>query len=242
MEKVRNFTIKGQAVGLGVMGFHTYLQANRIPYIGLQARFLNREIAKHLNDESLRASKWLAQEFGECEWTEGTGEAMTHRIAYAPTKTSSLLMGGVSESWFPDPGMVYEAGSSVGELRRIPQEIHKKMKEEGVYNKDTITRIIKDHGSVQKEHWLTPDEKLVFLNGFEMDQEILLRDHEQRQPHTCQGQSLNFYIGGANEGQIEDSFSRLMTRVLLSKHCLSQYYALTELGVIVQDECISCQA
>lgn len=241
MEKVRNFTIKGQAVGLSIMGFHTYLQSKDIPFIGLEASFLNREIAKHLDDESLRASKWLAQEFGEPEWCEGTGEAMTHRIAYAPTKSTSVLMGGVSESWFPDPGMVYEAGSSVGELRRIPQEIHKRMKKYGVYSKETVTDIINHLGSVQHVDWLSDHEKLVFLNGFEMDQEILLRQHEHRQPHTCQGQSLNFYIGGQQD-DIEEKFARLMTKVLLSKHCLSQYYAYSMVGVIVKDECESCSA
>ena len=241
LEKVREFTIKGQAVGLGAMGFHTYLQSKRIPFISLEASFLNREMAKHIDEESLRASKWLAQEFGEPEWCKGYGVAMTHRVAYAPTKTSSLLMGGVSESWFPDPGMVYEAGSSVGELRRIPQEFHKIMKEKGVYSKEAVRDIINHLGSCQHVDWLTEEEKLVFLNGFEMDQEILFRHHEHRQPRTCQGQSLNFYIGGKEE-DIEDKFSRLMTKVLLSSDCLSQYYAYSMVGVIVKDECVSCQA
>ena len=120
LEKVREFTIKGRAIGLGVLGFHTYLQSKKIPYISLEAQFLSTRIAKHLDDESLRASKWLAEEYGSPEWCEGYGVRNTHRTAYAPTKTTSLLMGGVSESWFPDPGMIFDAGSSVGELRRIP--------------------------------------------------------------------------------------------------------------------------
>lgn len=241
LEKVREFTIKGQAVGLGVMGFHTYLQSKMIPYIGLEAQFLSREIAKHLDDESLRASKWLAQEFGEPEWCKGYGVAMTHRIAYAPTKSTANLMGGVSESWFPDPGMVFEAGSSVGELRRIPPMFHKLMKDKGVYSKATVSDIITNLGSCQHVDWLTEEEKLVFLNGFEMDQEILFRHHEQRQPHTCQGQSLNFYIGGT-EDELEEKVARLMTRVLLSPNCLSQYYIYSMSGVVVKDECISCNA
>lgn len=237
MEKVREFTIKGQAVGLGVMGFHTYLQSKNIPYIGLEAQFLSTRIAKHLHDESLRAAQWLAVEFGEPEWCKGYGVAMTHRTAYAPTKSTSLLMGGVSESWFPDPGMVYEAGSSVGELRRIPQEIHARMKQKGVYSKETVSDIIRHLGSVQHVDWLTEDEKLVFLNGFEMDQEILFRHHCLRQPHVCQGQSLNFYVP---EDGSEDLIARLMTKVLLNQNCLSQYYIYSKSGVVVKDECISC--
>lgn len=237
LEKVREFTIKGQAVGLGVMGFHTYLQSKMIPYISLEAQFLSREIAKHLHDESLRAAQWLAQEFGEPEWCKGYGVAMTHRIAYAPTKSTANLMGGVSESWFADPGMVFEAGSSVGELRRIPPEFHKFMKRKGVYSKETVRSIINDLGSCQNMPWMTEEEKLVFLNAFEMDQEIPFRHHEQRQPYTCQGQSLNFYVP---EDGSEELIARLMTRVLLSPNCLSQYYIYSMAGVVVKDECLSC--
>lgn len=239
LEKVREFTIKGRAIGLGIMGFHTYLQSKGIPYIGLEAQFLSTRIAKHLNDESLRASKWLAQEYGEPEWCKGYGLRNTHRTAYAPTKTTSLLMGGVSESWFPDPGMVFDAGSSVGELRRIPQIFYEKMKEKGVYNEDTVTDIINHLGSVQHVDWLEDDEKLVFLNAYEMDQRILLRHASLRQPYTCQGQSLNFYVP---EDGSEDLIAELMTLVLLDPNILSQYYIYSRSGVVVMDECISCTA
>ena len=239
LEKVREFTIKGRAVGLGIMGFHTYLQSKNIPYIGLEAQFLSTEIAKHLHDESLRASTWLAQEYGEPEWCKGYGVRNTHRTAYAPTKTTSLLMGGVSESWFPDPGMVFDAGSSVGELRRIPPEFYKKMKEKGVYNEDTLTDIISNLGSVQHVDWLTDEEKLVCLNGFEMDQRIILRHASLRQKYTCQGQSLNFYVP---EDGSEDLISELLTSVLLDDNILSQYYIYSRSGVVIKDECIACNA
>lgn len=239
LEKVRNFTIKGRAIGLGIMGFHTYLQSKGVPYVGLEAQYLSMEIAEHLQKESLRASQWLAQEYGEPEWCKGYGVRNTHRTAYAPTKTTSLLMGGVSESWFPDPGMVYDAGSSVGELRRITPVIYELMKTKGVYNEDTILDIINHLGSVQHVDWLTDEEKLVFLNAYEMDQRILLRHHVQRQRYTCQGQSLNFYVP---EGGSEDLVSELMTLVLTHPDCLSQYYIYSRSGVVVKDECVACQA
>lgn len=240
LEKVRDFTIKGRAIGLGVMGFHTYLQSISEPYIGLGAQFLSTEIAKHLHDESLRASKWLAEEYGEPEWCKGYGVRNTHRIAYAPTKTTSLLMGGVSESWFPDPGMVFEASSGVGELRRITPIIYEVMKEKGVYSPDTINDIINNLGSVQHVDWLTSHEKNVFLNAFEMDQKILFRYAMLRQKYTCQGQSLNFYI--AKTPNAEDEISELMTLVITHPDCLSQYYIYSRSGVVVKDECLSCSA
>lgn len=239
LEKVRNFTIKGRAIGLGVMGFHTYLQSKDIPYISLEAQFLSGEIAKHLHDESLRASQWLAKEYGEPDWCKGYGVRNTHRTAYAPTKTTALLMGGVSESWFPDPGAVFDAGTSVGELRRITPVIYEVMKAKGVYTPETIQNIIENLGSVQHVSWLNDQEKLVFLNAFEMDQRILFRHAVQRQKHTCQGQSLNFYVP---EDGSEDLIAELMTMVLLHEDCLSQYYIYSRSGVVVKDECIACSA
>jgi ribonucleotide reductase alpha subunit len=239
LEKVREFTIRGRAIGLGVMGFHTYLQSQGIPYIGLEAQFLSTEIAKHLHDESLRASQWLAQEYGEPMWCEGYGVRNTHRTAYAPTKTTSLLMGGVSESWFPDPGMVFDAGSSVGELRRIPPVFYELMKAKRVYSEQTIQDIIDHLGSVQHVDWLTDEEKLVYLNAFEMDQRILLRHASQRQRYTCQGQSLNFYVP---EDGSEDLIAELMTMVLLDENILSQYYIYSRSGIVVKDECVACAA
>lgn len=239
LEKVREFTIKGRAIGLGVMGFHTYLQSKMIPYVGLEAQYLSMDIAEHLQKESLRASQWLAKEYGEPEWCKGYGVRNTHRTAYAPTKSTSLLMGGVSESWFPEPGMVFDAGSSVGELRRITPVIYELMKERGVYNPDTIQDIVDNLGSVQHVDWLSDKEKTVFMNAFEMDQNILLRHHVQRQRYTCQGQSLNFYV--PEEGS-ESLIADLMTKVLTHPDCLSQYYIYSRSGIIVKDDCISCQA
>ena len=239
LEKVREFTIKGRAIGLGVMGFHTYLQSKMIPYVGLEAQYLSMDIAEHLQKESLRASQWLAKEYGEPEWCKGYGVRNTHRTAYAPTKSTSLLMGGVSESWFPEPGMVFDAGSSVGELRRITPVIYELMKERGVYNPNTIQDIVDHLGSVQHVDWLSDKEKTVFMNAFEMDQNILLRHHVQRQRYTCQGQSLNFYV--PEEGS-ESLIADLMTKVLTHPDCLSQYYIYSRSGVVVKDECVSCQA
>lgn len=239
LEKVREFTLKGRAIGLGVMGFHTYLQSKGIPYVGLEANFLSREISEHLSRESARASAWLAREYGEPEWCKGYSLRNTHRIAYAPTKSTALLMGGVSESWFPEPAMVYDAGSAVGELRRITPVIYKIMKERGVYTPATITDIIQNLGSVQHVNWLSDKEKLVFLNAFEMDQRILFRHAVGRQKFTCQGQSLNFYVP---EDGSEDLIAELMTMVITHPDCLSQYYIYSRSGVVVKDECVACSA
>lgn len=239
LEKVREFTIKGRAIGLGAMGFHTYLQRNGIPYGSLEAQFLANDMAKHIQEESLRASQWLAETKGEPEWCKGYGVRNTHRTAYAPTKSTALLMGGVSESWSPDAGMVFDMASAVGELRRIPPVFYEKMIEKGVYNEATIKDIINNLGSVQHVDWLTPEEKQVFLNAFEIDQRVILRHASQRQNHTCQGQSINFFV--SEEGS-EDLVSELITRCILDENILSQYYFYSKSGVVVSDGCLSCSA
>lgn len=239
LERVREFTIKGRAIGLGAMGFHTYLQYKRIPYGTLEAQFLSSEMAKKINEEALRASKWLAEKFGEPEWCKGYGVRNTHRTAYAPTKSTALLMGGVSESWSPDPGMVFEMSSAVGELRRIPPAFYELMVSKGKYTPEVIKDIINHSGSVQHLDWLTPEEKQVFLTAYEIDQFAILRQASQRQKYTCQGQSLNFFV--ADEGS-EDMIADLMTAAFLDENILSQYYFYSKSGVIVPEECLSCAA
>ena len=237
LEKVRKFTILGRAVGLGVMGFGTLLQKRRIPYESLEAQFLNREIFKHLHDESLRASQYLAHVLCEPEWCKGYGVRNTHRTALAPTKSSSILMGGVSESVFPDPGMVFEQASAAGGMKRINAQLYDIMKGRGVYSKETIDDIIKNLGSVQHVDWLTKEEKWVFKTAFEVDQEVILRYASQRQKYICQGQSLNFFFG-----KDEKKISEVHTKAMLDENILSLYYVYSRSGVVVDGECIACEA
>lgn len=240
LEKVREFTIKGRAVGLGTMGFASYLQDHLIPYDSLEASYLNKEMFKALHDETLRASQWLAQELGEPEWCEGYGVRNTHRTAQAPTKSTATLMGSMSESTSQDPGWVYTLGSSVGELERIPPVFLKLMKERGVYNQDTLDRIIANLGSVQQEDWLSDKEKLVFRNAFETDPWATFRMARQRQKYLCQGQSLNFFLAETPES--EKQISDIMSACVLDEEILSQYYLYTRSGVTINDECVACAA
>ena len=148
-------------------------------------------------------------------------------------------MGGVSESWSPDPGMVFEMASSVGESRRIPPVFYEKMKEKGVYNEETITDIINHSGSVQHVDWLTEEEKQAFRNAYEVDQFVILRHASQRQRHTCQGQSLNFFV--ADQGS-EPLIAELMTEVFKDPYILGQYYLYSKSGVVVPEDCVACSA
>lgn len=239
LEKARRFTEKGRAIGLGVMGLSTLFQQDRLPYESMEAHLLNQQIFKHLHDESLRASQWMAEAWGEPEWCRGYGVRNTHRTALAPTKSTAMLMGGMSESTTPDPGMVFELGSAAGGVKRINAVMFDLMKERGVYSAETISDINRHLGSVQHVAWLDDHEKAVFRTAFEVDQEAILRLAGSRQPYLCQGQSLNFFV---SEDGDEARISRLHSKALLDPNILSLYYVYSRSGVTINSECVACAA
>ena len=240
LEKVREFTRLGRAVGLGTMGFGTLLQQERIPYDGLEAYFLNHDIWKHISEECTKASQWLAKELGEPEWCKGYGLRGTHDTAQAPTKSTAGLLGGVSESTFPDVGFAFTAGSVAGELFRVPPVFLQVLKDYGKYNHDVIKSIVEHNGSVQHLDFLSPTDKLVFRTAFEHDPMVNIRLATGRQKYLSQGQSLNFHI--PDNDNTEELLSKVMTECVLNEDILSQYYVYTMSGVTISDECTACHA
>lgn len=238
LEKAVRFTEKGRALGLGQMGYHSYLQSKLIPYESLESLFLSSEIAQHIDEQSLRASKYLAKILGEPEWCVGYGIRNTHRIAIAPTKSSSLLMGGVSEGINPDPAMVFTQDTAGGEVDRINPQLLKLMKERDVFNKKEIRAIKDNNDSVQEVSWLSDEEKAVFKTAFEINMEAHLRLCSQRQPFVCQGQSLNLFFA---EDEDPEWISYIHKVAFKDENCLGLYYIYTRSGVDASKECESCQ-
>ena len=174
LENAVRFTEKGRALGLGQCGLHTYLQMNSIPFEGFEAHMKNLEIAKHIDDESRKASIEMARILGEPEWCKGYGLRNTHRIAIAPTKSTANLMGGVSEGINPDPAMVYTTSGAAGEMDRINPVLLKIMKARSVYTKAVVSDLADKQGSVQHVDWLDDHEKSVFKTAFEINQDAVL--------------------------------------------------------------------
>lgn len=239
LDNAIRFTEKGRALGLGQCGFHTYLQNHMIPFEGFEAHMLSNEIAKHIWDKSLEASKWMAQALGEPEWCKGYGVRNTHRIAIAPTKSTALLMGGVSEGINPDPAMSYTQMTAGGEVDRINPALLKIMKERGHYNKKVITDIKDKMGSVQHVTWLTDDEKAVFRTAFEINQESVIRMASARGRFIDQWQSLNLFFA---EDEDEEWISHIHKMAFLDPNILGLYYIYTQAGVQAsKGECLACQ-
>lgn len=238
LENAVRFTEKSRALGLGQMGFHTYLQMNSIPFESLDAGYKNQEICKHIFDESLRASKEMAKTLGEPEWCTGHGVRNTHLVAIAPTKSTANLLGGVSEGINPDPAMVFTQTSAAGELQRINPVLLNIMKSRNVYNKNTISEINQKMGSVQHVDWLDQHEKMVFKTAFEINQEVIIRLASQRAKYIDQWQSLNLFFS-ANED--EAWISKIHEQAFLDENILGLYYVYSQAGVEASQDCEACQ-
>jgi len=238
LEKAVKFTERGRALGLGQCGFHTLLQRNKIPFESLGAHYLNVEIAKHINEKQLEASRWMADKLGEPKWCEGYGVRNTHLSAIAPTKSTAVLMGGVSEGINPDPAMVFTQTTAGGEMERICPEFLKIMKLKGHYNKATIRSIIDEFGSVQHLSWLSTEEKEVFKTAFEINQEIVLRLAAARQKYVSQGQSLNLFFSADEDPAWISHIHKLAFE---NDGILGLYYITTMAGVHASKECEACQ-
>lgn len=239
LDKAIRFTEKGRAVGLGVMGFSSLLQKRSVPFESFEAHLLNQKIFNQLQKQSTDASRMLAGIHGEPEWCKGYNLRNTHRTAVAPTKSTALLMGGVSESVFPDPGMVFEMGSAAGGMKRISAEFYKLAKAKGKYSEELIKDINQHIGSVQHLDWLTDHEKAVFRTAFEVDQEAILRLASVRQKYLCQGQSLNFFV---SEDGDEKRIAKLHSKAFLDPNITALYYIYSRSGVVINNECIACSA
>jgi len=153
---------KGRALGLGVLGWHTYLQQRGISFEGLPAQFETRKIFSQIKIESERASRDLAKEYGEPLWCVGTEMRNTHLRAIAPTVSNSKLSGNISAGIEPWAANVFTEQTSKGTFIRKNPELEKVLRKIGINNKETWDKILEDGGSVQGIDEL---EKWGFLGG-----------------------------------------------------------------------------
>jgi ribonucleoside-diphosphate reductase alpha chain len=239
LERAVRFTESGRALGLGTLGFHTYLQQNMIDIESFEAHNLNQLIFKGIKQEATKASKWLAKTKGEPKWCKGHGVRNTHLLAVAPNSSSALICGSVSQGIEPVYKNVFVQGSPAGEINRINPVLVDLMKSKDVYSDETINQIIKDNGSVQLVEWLTDEERAVFKTSFEINQEVLVRLASARQKYICQAQSLNlFFPSDVPEAEI----SRIHKLAFKDKYIKSLYYLRSEAGVRGSTgECVACE-
>lgn len=238
LERAVAFTKKSRALGLGACGLVSLYQDKMLPFESFEAMYLNNEIFRKLQKDSLEASQWIASVWGEPEWCKGYGVANTHRLAVAPTKSSSLIMGGCSEGINPDTAMVFTQRTSAGEIDRVNPYLLKLMKSKGVYTKERIREVREAMGSVQGVEWLTDDEKEVFKTAFEINQYAILQQAEQRGRLLCQWQSLNLFLSADED---EGKIASIHQYAVESEDILGLYYVYSKAGVQASSgECTAC--
>lgn len=238
LEKAVRFTEKGRALGLGQCGFHTLLQKKMIPFEGFEAHMLSQEIAAHIWSESEKASRDMAKLLGEPEWCQGYGLRNTHRIAIAPTKSTALLMGGISEGINPDPAMSFTQMTAGGEVDRLNPQLLELMKRRGVYTRKHISEITEAQGSVQHVSWLTDEEKAVFKTAFEINQKAIIRMASARGRFIDQWQSLNLFFAADEDPAW---IAEVHSEAFRDPNILGLYYIYTQAGVQAsKGECESC--
>jgi ribonucleoside-diphosphate reductase alpha chain len=196
MARARYSAERERSVGLGVMGFHSFLQARGIPFESAMAKSWNLKIFKHINAKVNEASMMLAQERGPCPDAAEMGvmERFSCKMAIAPTASISIICGGTSACIEPIPANVYTHKTLSGSFVVRNPYLEKLLVAKAKNSEQTWNSILEKGGSVQHLEFLTPDEKDVFKTSFEIDQRWILELAGDRSPFIDQAQSLNLFI------------------------------------------------
>ncbi|UIP07572.1 ribonucleoside-diphosphate reductase subunit alpha [Erythrobacter sp. SDW2] len=196
MARAKYSAMRERSVGMGVMGFHSFLQSKGLPLEGPMAKAWNLKMFQHISAKANEASMVLAEERGPCPDAADMGamERFSCKMAIAPTASISIICGGTSACIEPIPANIYThktlSGSFIVKNPYLEKLLRKKSKDSvAVWNS-----ILEKGGSVAHLDFLTPDEKAVFKTSFEIDQRYLLEFAADRSPYIDQAQSLNLFI------------------------------------------------
>lgn len=194
MEKAVRFAERHRALGLGVLGWHSYLQSKMIPFDGFEAMMKNAEIFKYIREESYQGSKELAELLGEPELLKGYGRRNTTLMAVAPTKSSSFILGQVSQGVEPIKANLFIKDTAKVKTVFKNPFLEKLLAERDKDTPEVWESINKAGGSVAHLDFLTPREKDVFKTFEEINQMSIIQQAAQRQQFIDQGQSINLSI------------------------------------------------
>ncbi|SEA63628.1 ribonucleoside-diphosphate reductase alpha chain [Arachidicoccus rhizosphaerae] len=194
LEAAHKFAKRHRALGLGVLGWHSYLQKNMIPFEGMQAKQLTNAIFKDISEKAVKASRDLAWIYGEPDLLQGYNLRNTTLMAIAPTTSSSAILGQTSPGIEPFSSNYYKVGLSKGNFMRKNKYLKQLLEQKGIDNEDTWRSIMLNHGSVQHLAELSEEEKEVFKTFKEISQLEIIQQASIRQKYVDQSQSLNVNI------------------------------------------------
>ncbi len=196
MARAKYSAERERSVGLGIMGFHSFLQARNIPFEGAMAKSWNLKIFKHIRAQVDQSSMMLAKERGPCPdaMDMGVMERFSCKMAIAPTASISIICGGTSACIEPIPANIYTHKTLSGSFSIKNPYLEKILREKSKDSQSVWNSILEQGGSVQHLDFLTQEEKDVFKTSFEIDQRWLIELAADRTPFIDQAQSLNLFI------------------------------------------------
>lgn len=198
LNRAKYSAMRERSVGLGLMGFHSYLQSKGIPFESATAKSVNLKLFRHLKEKADEASLKLGKEKGPCPDAAERQrmERFSHKLAVAPTASISIICGGTSACIEPIPANIYTHKTLSGSFSVRNKYLERLLQSKGLNHEDTWQSILQHQGSVQHLVGLTDKEKTVFRTAFEIDQRWVIELAADRTPYICQGQSLNLYLPG----------------------------------------------
>ena len=198
MEPARYAAMRERSVGLGLMGFHSFLQAQNVPFESALAKSWNMRLFKHVRREADKASRVLAEERGPCPDAadKGVMERFSHKLAIAPTASISIICGGTSAGIEPIPANIYTHKTLSGSFAVKNPYLEKVLEAKGANTDEIWSSILENEGSVSHLDCLSADEKDIFKTAFELDQRWIIELAADRTPEICQSQSLNVFLPG----------------------------------------------
>jgi ribonucleoside-diphosphate reductase alpha chain len=196
MEKAKYAAMRERSVGLGVMGYHSFLQDQNVPFESVMAKVWNVKMFKHLRAGADAASKKLAAERGACPDAAeyGIDERFSHKIAIAPTASISIITGNTSPGIEPIAANVFLQKTLSGSFTVRNRPLQKLLAKYGRDDDETWSSITTTKGSVQHLDFLTQHEKDVYKTAFELDQRWIIEHAADRTPYICQSQSINVFV------------------------------------------------
>jgi ribonucleoside-diphosphate reductase alpha chain len=187
-----------RSVGLGLMGFHTFLQAQNVPFESALAKSWNMRLFKHLRRQCDAASRTLAAERGPCPDAADRGvmERFSHKLAIAPTASISIICGGTSAGIEPIPANIYTHKTLSGSFAVKNPYLERLLETTGHNTAPVWDTILENEGSVQHLDFLSQDDKDIYKTAFELDQRWVVELAADRTPDICQSQSINIFLPG----------------------------------------------
>ncbi|MEO8812267.1 MAG: ribonucleoside-diphosphate reductase subunit alpha [Caulobacteraceae bacterium] len=198
MEAAAYAAARERSVGLGLMGFHSFLQAQNVPFESALAKSWNMRLFRHLRRGCDAASEVLAHERGPCPDAADRGimERFSHKLAIAPTASISIICGGTSAGIEPIPANIYTHKTLSGSFAVRNPYLERLLEAKGQNTPAVWGSVLENEGSVQHLACLTDDEKAIFKTAFELDQRWIVDLAADRTPQICQSQSVNLFLAG----------------------------------------------